>query len=127
VDESQASGRVVAELHTECAGNATSTNGENWRKKKELAWLRIRRTDWNRLRGYESERRMDTEQHGDSRESEFLTGQDRANGFSVHMNNGRNVSLLKEGKPVAWFSAAVLPETVRAMVRLIANREEARK
>lgn len=70
------------------------------------------------------EKRMDTEQHGDRKESELLMSQNRASGFSVQSNDGRNITLLKEGKPVAWFSAAVSVETVSAMVRLIESREE---
>lgn len=68
---------------------------------------------------------MDTEHCGDSEESELLMSQDRAKGFSVQMNESRNITLLKRDKPVAWFSAAISAETVRAMVRLIASYEKA--
>ena len=67
---------------------------------------------------------MDTEQYADGRESELLTSQERGNGFSVQLGDARNITLLKWGKPVAWFSAAVSTKTVRAMVRLIIYCEE---
>jgi len=70
------------------------------------------------------ERRMNTEQHGDGWESEILTSQDRVNGFSAQLGDARNITLLKWGKPVAWFSAAVSTKTVRAIVRLIIYCEE---
>ena len=46
------------------------------------------------------ERGMDTEQR-DREGSEILTSQGKANGFSVQLSEGRNITLLKCGKPVA--------------------------
>jgi len=70
---------------------------------------------------------MDTKQRGDREDSELLTSQERANGFSVQLSDSRDITLLKRDKRVAWFSAAVLPETVGAMVKLIASCREAAK
>jgi len=43
------------------------------------------------------ERRMDTKQRGDREGSEILTSQGKANGFSVQLSEGRNITLLKCG------------------------------
>jgi len=67
------------------------------------------------------------EQEMQRRFSSLLTDRDRASGFSVQSSDGRSIALLKGGKSVAWFSAAVSAEMVRAMARLIASREEAAK
>jgi len=71
------------------------------------------------------ERRMDTEQRGDRESSEILTSQERANGFSMQLSEDRDITLLKQGKSVAWFSAAVSAEAVKAIVSLIASCEKA--
>jgi len=71
------------------------------------------------------ERRMDTEQRGDRESSEILTSQERANGFSMQLSEDRDITLLKQGRSVAWFSAAVSAEAVKAIVSLIASCEKA--
>ncbi len=52
-------------------------------------------------------------------EQEFLTTADRANGFSIITDDHRNMTLLKWGKKVAFFSAIVPVKEVRASIELI--------
>ncbi len=52
-------------------------------------------------------------------EQEFLTTEDRTNGFSIVADDRRNMTLLKWGKPVAWFSAVVPGEALRQFLELI--------
>jgi hypothetical protein len=53
----------------------------------------------------------------------ILADEDRAKGYSIASHDG-SVMLLKWKKPIAWFSAAVSVETMRAMVKLIRACEE---
>ena len=46
-------------------------------------------------------------------DSLVLSSEDRRNGFSITADDRKGVTLLKWGKPVAWFSAAVPEETLR--------------
>jgi len=48
-----------------------------------------------------------------------LTSEDRASGFSITVDERHNISLLRWNKPVAWFSAMLSEETIRAFVELI--------
>ena len=54
-----------------------------------------------------------------SSEQEILTDKDRANGFSIVADDCHNMTLLKWGKPVAWFSAVVPGEVLRQFLELI--------
>ena len=49
----------------------------------------------------------------------MLTSTDRASGYSVVADERHNISLLRWNKPVAWFSAAMSGETLRAFLELI--------
>jgi PleD family two-component response regulator len=53
----------------------------------------------------------------------ILTDEDRAKGYSI-ASHGGSVMLLKWKKPIAWFSAAISVETMRAMIELIRACEE---
>jgi hypothetical protein len=53
----------------------------------------------------------------------ILTDEDRAKGYSIASHSG-SVMLLKWKKPIAWFSAAISAETMRAVVELIRSYEE---
>ena len=63
--------------------------------------------------------------------SEFKAGSsgrvDKAGGFSVVTDDGSNTTLLKWGKPVAWFSAAVSGEVLRVFLELIKECERSAK
>jgi len=48
-----------------------------------------------------------------------LTNEDRASGFSITADGRHNISLLRWNKPVAWFSAMLSKETIRAFLELI--------
>lgn len=70
-------------------------------------------------------RRMNARQNSDREESEVLMSQGKTNGFSVQLSEGRDITLLKQGRSVAWFSAAVSAEMVKAIASLIASCEKA--
>ncbi len=53
----------------------------------------------------------------------LLTGEDRANGFSIARDDHRNTTLLKWGRPIAWFAATVTEEVVVAFLKLIKDYE----
>ena len=57
----------------------------------------------------------------------FLSPDDKAGGFSVVTDDGSNTTLLKWGKPVAWFSAAVSGEVLRVFLELIKECERSAK
>ena len=54
-----------------------------------------------------------------SSEQETLTTEDRANGFSIVADDRHNMTLLKWGKPVAWFSAVLPREALSQLLELI--------
>ena len=58
----------------------------------------------------------------------LLTSEGRAGGFSITADGRHNISLLRWSQPVAWFSAMLSEETIRAFVELIksltSDREE---
>jgi len=69
-----------------------------------------------------------SEQEADRGESLLLTSEFRANGFSVVTDGGSNTTLLKWGKPVAWFSAAVVSgQLIRVFLELIRECESGAK
>jgi len=49
----------------------------------------------------------------------LLTNEDRASGFSITVDGCYNISLLRRSQPVAWFSAMLSKETIRAFLELI--------
>ncbi len=57
----------------------------------------------------------------------LLTSKDRANGFSIVGDESHNITLLKEGRPMAWFSRIVSEKTVNAFVELIKDSESRMK
>ena len=65
---------------------------------------------------------------GDKREvargnSLLLTSKDGVDDFSIMADDRHNTTLLKRGKQVAWFSAAVTEETLRALLELVKDCE----
>ena len=48
-----------------------------------------------------------------------LTSEDKASGFSITADGRHNISLLRWSQPVAWFSAMLSKETIRAFLELI--------
>lgn len=49
----------------------------------------------------------------------LLSNEGKAGGFSIVCDNRHNITLLKCSKPIAWFSAAVTQETLRAFLETI--------
>lgn len=60
---------------------------------------------------------------GIDREGFPLTSEDKANGFSIVADDHHNTTLLKWGKPVAWFAAAMSVEVLRVFLELIKETE----
>jgi len=54
-----------------------------------------------------------------SQGQEFLPSEDRMAGFSTTADSRNNVTLLKWGKPVAWFSTMLDEETVETFAEVI--------
>ncbi len=58
----------------------------------------------------------------------LLTSEGRAGGFSITADGRHNISLLRWSESIAWFSAMLSEETIRAFVELIksltSDREE---
>ena len=59
----------------------------------------------------------------DRDDSLLLTSGDRVDGFSIVADNRHNITLLKWGKSVAWFSAVVTEETLRGFLELVKDCE----
>jgi len=70
---------------------------------------------------------MSGKQEVDRGNSLLPTSEDRANGFSIVADDRHNTTLLKWGKRVAWFSAAVTEETLRAFLELVKDSERSAK
>ncbi len=66
---------------------------------------------------------MNDEQGLDKSDSLLLTSEDRANGFSIARDDHHNTTLLKCGRPMAWFAATVTEEVVIAFLKLIKDSE----
>jgi hypothetical protein len=49
----------------------------------------------------------------------MLASADRAGGYSIVADERHNISLLRWSEPVAWFSAMLSEETIRAFLELI--------
>jgi hypothetical protein len=68
------------------------------------------------------------EQEADRGEPLLLTSEDRANGFSIAVDDRYNTTLLKWGKQIAWFSVAISSRKVlRAFLELIEECERGAK
>jgi len=48
-----------------------------------------------------------------------LSSEDRNNGFFIVVDDYHNITLLRWGRPVAWFSVALSEETLMALVELV--------
>jgi len=71
----------------------------------------------------QEEEKMSSE-HELHRDDPFLlTSEDRANGFSVVGDKSHNITLLKQGRPMAWFAATVTEEVIVAFLKLIKDSE----
>ncbi len=70
---------------------------------------------------------MSGEREVDRGDSLRLTSEDRANGFSIVADARHNTTLLKQGKPIAWFSEAVTEEVLREFLELMKDRERSAK
>lgn len=62
---------------------------------------------------------MSGEQRIEGGDCTLLTSEERVDGFSIEADSRHNITLLRWGKPVAWFSAAMSREVVRALLDLI--------
>lgn len=67
---------------------------------------------------------MSGEQEIDRANSLLLMSEDRANGFSMMTDESHNVTLLKRGRPMAWFAATVTEEVIMAFLKLIRDSEQ---
>jgi len=63
----------------------------------------------------------------DRGDSLLITSKDRVDGFSIVTDGPGNITLLRWGKSVAWFSATVSEETLRAALELAKDRERSAK
>ncbi len=66
---------------------------------------------------------MNGEQWPHRDNSLLLTSADKANGFSLVIDDDNNISLLEWSKPVAWFSAVVTEEVLRGFLKLAKDSE----
>lgn len=57
----------------------------------------------------------------------LLMSEDRANGFSIVADGRRNITLLRCGKPVAWFSAMLDEKVIKVFIELVKTCGEACK
>lgn len=53
----------------------------------------------------------------------LLTSKGRVDGFSIMTDGRHNITLLKRGKQVAWFSPAVTGEVLREFLALVKDCE----
>jgi len=53
----------------------------------------------------------------------LLSDEDRAIGFCIITDKSDNITLLKRGRRVAWLSASMSKEMVKAMVELVKEYE----
>jgi len=63
------------------------------------------------------------EQESNEGSSLLLSSEGRADGFSIVCDNRQNITLLKWSKPVAWFSASVTEETLKAFLGIVRDYE----
>jgi hypothetical protein len=67
---------------------------------------------------------MNHKQESDKGDPLLLSSEDRDNGFSIVADDHHNITLLRWSKPVAWFSAAVTEDVLRAFLKLVKGHEE---
>lgn len=65
-----------------------------------------------------------SEQRVDRNDTLLLTSEDRAKGFSIVSDDYHNVTVLKRGKPFAWFSSRVTGELLREFLKLAIDYEK---
>ena len=53
----------------------------------------------------------------------LLSNEDEAGGFSMARDSRHNITLLRRSKPIAWFSAAVTEDVLRAFLKLVKEHE----
>jgi len=63
------------------------------------------------------------EQESNEGSSLLLSSEDRASGFSIVADDCHNITLLKWGKRIAWFSPAVTGEVLREFLALVKDCE----
>jgi len=56
---------------------------------------------------------------------DFLLNEDRMAGFSTMADSRNSVTLLKWGKPVAWFSAMLDEKAIKVFIESVKTCEEA--
>ncbi len=93
----------------------------------ESQQLRDLQSRLNLFRSHEESTREE-EKVGSERElhrddSLLLTSEDRASGFSIVGDESNNITLLKQGRPMAWFAAIVTKEVIMAFLKLIKDSE----
>ncbi len=54
-----------------------------------------------------------------SKSVSLLSSEDKADGFSITFDNYGGVTLLRWGRQIAWFSAAVCGEVLQALVEVV--------
>jgi len=57
------------------------------------------------------------------RKNLLLSDEDRAIGFYIMTDRRDNIALLKQGRRIAWFSASLSKEMVKAVVTLVKEFE----
>ncbi len=57
----------------------------------------------------------------------FLSERERAEGYSVFIDTLNNITLLKEGKKMAWFSRLSDVDITQSLINLIMADEKTRK
>ncbi len=60
-------------------------------------------------------------------DSLLLMRKDQANGFSTMADGYHNLTLLKEGKLIAWFSRVMSEEVLKAFMELVKDFEKSTK
>jgi hypothetical protein len=66
---------------------------------------------------------MNSEHEIDGSAPLFAMGEERANGFSIVADGRRNITLLKRGKLVAWFSAMLDEKVIKVFIELVKTCE----
>lgn len=66
---------------------------------------------------------MNGEQGFDKSDSLLLTNQAIANGFSVARDDCHNITVLRWGRPMAWFAATVTEEVIVAFLKCCKDYE----
>ena len=70
---------------------------------------------------------MSPEQESNEGDSLLLLSKDKADGFFTVTDNDHNITLLKWGRPLAWFSAMVTEEVLQAFLEMVNYSESSDK